>query len=87
MAKELKYGADARTALQAGVDMDMVSEGLLSTLKQSLEEGKVSRKEIDAACRRILDDYPIARERLAASLSICPSALIRRLRLLQALHR
>lgn len=45
----------SRRALQAGVDMDMVSEGLLSTLRQSLEEGKVSRREIDAACRRILE--------------------------------
>lgn len=42
-------------ALHAGVDMDMVSEGLLTTLKQSLDEGKVSQQEIDLACRRILE--------------------------------
>ena len=42
-------------ALRAGVDMDMVGEGLLTTLKKSLEEGKVTEKEIDQACRRILE--------------------------------
>ena len=42
-------------ALSAGVDMDMVSEGYLSTLQQSLKEGKITEKEIDQACRRILE--------------------------------
>jgi len=42
-------------ALKAGVDMDMVGEGLLTTLKKSLSEGKVSMADIDAACRRILE--------------------------------
>ncbi|MFT2008327.1 beta-glucosidase BglX [Pontibacter sp. 13R65] len=42
-------------ALQAGVDMDMVGEGFLTTLKQSLEEKKVTQKQIDMACRRILE--------------------------------
>ena len=42
-------------ALKAGVDMDMVSEGLLSTIQKSLKEGKVSLAQIDAACRRILE--------------------------------
>lgn len=41
-------------ALKAGVDMDMVGEGFLNTLKKSLEEGKITEKTIDAACRRIL---------------------------------
>ena len=41
-------------ALKAGVDMDMVGEGFLTTLAQSLKEGKISQKQIDAACRRIL---------------------------------
>lgn len=41
-------------ALAAGLDMDMVSEGLVSTLAQSLKEGKVTEAQIDAACRRIL---------------------------------
>lgn len=42
-------------ALKAGIDMDMVGEGFLTTLKQSLQKGKVSIKDIDAACRRILE--------------------------------
>ncbi|HEY0897768.1 MAG TPA: beta-glucosidase BglX [Sphingobacteriaceae bacterium] len=41
-------------ALKAGTDMDMVGEGFLTTLKESLKEGKITQKEIDAACRRIL---------------------------------
>ncbi|WP_372817220.1 beta-glucosidase BglX [Pedobacter sp.] len=41
-------------SLKAGTDMDMVSEGFLSTLKQSLKEGKVTTAQIDNACRLIL---------------------------------
>lgn len=41
-------------ALNAGVDMDMVSEGF-ETLPKSLAEGKVTMKEIDRACRLILE--------------------------------
>lgn len=42
-------------ALAAGIDMDMVGEGLLTTLPQSLKEGKITVQQIDAACRRILE--------------------------------
>ncbi len=42
-------------ALNAGLDMDMVGEGYLTTLKKSLAEGKVSLQQIEAACRRILE--------------------------------
>ena len=42
-------------ALMAGIDMDMVGEGLLLTTKKSLQEGKVTMAQIDAACRRILE--------------------------------
>ncbi|MGB4293328.1 MAG: beta-glucosidase BglX [Bacteroidales bacterium] len=42
-------------ALKAGVDMDMVGEGFLTTLKKSLDEGKITMAEIDQACRRILE--------------------------------
>lgn len=42
-------------ALKAGIDMDMVGEGFLTTLKKSLDEGKVTRGEIDQAVRRILE--------------------------------
>jgi beta-glucosidase len=42
-------------ALKAGVDMDMVGEGFLKTLKKSLAEKKVTAAEIDLACRRMLE--------------------------------
>ncbi len=42
-------------ALKAGVDFDMVGEGFLTTLEQSLKEGKVTLSQIDMACRRILE--------------------------------
>src|ERR1700741_2159260 len=42
-------------ALNAGIDMDMVGEGFLTTLQQSLKEGKVTVAQIDASCRRILE--------------------------------
>ena len=41
-------------SLKAGSDMDMVAEGFLNTLKQSLEDGKVSINDIDTAVKRIL---------------------------------
>ncbi|MDH6308572.1 beta-glucosidase [Dysgonomonas sp. PFB1-18] len=41
-------------ALKAGIDMDMVSEGL-QTLGKSLKENKVTQAEIDLACRRVLE--------------------------------
>lgn len=42
-------------ALKAGIDMDMVGEGFLTTLQQSLKEGKVTTQDIDKACRLILE--------------------------------
>ncbi len=42
-------------ALKAGIHMDMVGEGFLTTLKKSLQEGKVTQKQIDDACRLILE--------------------------------
>ena len=42
-------------SLKAGLDMDMVGEGFLTTLKKSLEEGKVTEEEITNACRRVLE--------------------------------
>ncbi len=42
-------------ALKAGVDMDMVGEGFLTTLKKSLSEGKVTQQDIDQACRKVLE--------------------------------
>jgi beta-glucosidase len=64
-------------ALKAGIDMDMVSEGFLTTLKKSLQEGKITQADIDRACRRVLeakyklglfaDPYKYCDERRAAT--------------------
>ena len=49
---------DAQTvnamSMNAGVDMDMVGEGFLNTMKKSLQEGKVTMAQINKACERIL---------------------------------
>ena len=42
-------------ALNAGVQMDMVGEGFLLTLKKSYDEGKVTLEQIDNATRLILN--------------------------------
>ena len=42
-------------ALNAGLDMDMVGEGYLTTLEKSLQENKVTLKQIDYACRKVLE--------------------------------
>lgn len=42
-------------ALDAGIDMDMVSEGFLLNLAKAVKEGEISEKQIDQACRRILE--------------------------------
>ena len=42
-------------AIKAGLDMDMVGEGFLSTLKKSLQEKKISMADIDRACRKVLE--------------------------------
>jgi beta-glucosidase len=42
-------------ALNAGLDMDMVGEGYLTTLEKSLQEKKVTLKQIDYACRKVLE--------------------------------
>ena len=72
----------ARQSIKANVDMDMVSEFYLTTLKKSLSEGKVSQKEIDMACMRILtskerlglldDPYKYFDEKRAATEMMSP---------------
>ncbi len=42
-------------ALKSGIDMDMVGEGFLTTIAQSLKEGKITLTQIDNACRHILE--------------------------------
>lgn len=45
----------AAKAKNAGIDMDMVGESYLRTLKKSMQEGKVKMADIDMACRRVLE--------------------------------
>ena len=42
-------------AMNAGIDMDMVGEGFLTTLKKSLSEKKITIQQIDKAVRLILE--------------------------------
>jgi beta-glucosidase len=42
-------------ALKAGLDMDMVGEGFVKTLKKSLTQKKITQQEIDLACQRVLE--------------------------------
>ncbi len=42
-------------ALNAGINMDMVGEGLLTTAEKSLKEKKVTLQQIDASCRLVLE--------------------------------
>ncbi|MET4547779.1 beta-glucosidase [Pedobacter africanus] len=42
-------------SLNAGVDMDMVGEGFLTTLKKSVQQGKVKLQRINEACRLVLE--------------------------------
>lgn len=42
-------------ALKAGIDMDMVSEGFVMNIKNGLDKGLVTMKDVDQACRRILE--------------------------------
>lgn len=51
--ENLKEGA--WKALDAGVDMDMVDEAFTSYLKDCVKEGLVSEKNVDRACRRVLE--------------------------------
>lgn len=61
VAEMLNHGVSAdlksasAQALKAGTDMDMCSAGFLTTLEKSLEEGRITEEEIDAACRRVLE--------------------------------
>ncbi|WP_244828630.1 beta-glucosidase BglX [Carboxylicivirga sediminis] len=52
-ARDLKHGA--QLSLDAGIDMDMISEAFVTHLKELVEEGKVSEKQIDVAVSRILE--------------------------------
>ncbi|MFM7839454.1 MAG: beta-glucosidase BglX [Chitinophagaceae bacterium] len=72
----------AALSMNAGLDMDMVSEGFLNTLKASINSGKVSVKRVEEACRKILelkyrlglfdDPYRYCNEERAAKLLLSP---------------
>jgi len=46
---------DAKLAMEAGVDMDMVSEAYLKYLPELVAHGEISESMINQACRRILE--------------------------------
>ena len=58
-------------------------DGALIALVENLQREALHYLDEAEACRRILDSHPITQERLAASLSISPSALANKLRLLK----
>lgn len=72
---------------RAGVDAvilpDDDCECALIALVENLHREPLHYLDVAAACRRLLDTYPITQERLAASLACSPSALANRLRLLK----
>jgi beta-glucosidase len=60
IAEEVNHGIGdlqevSARSLQAGLDMDMNSDGYVGTLMKSLEEGRISENDIDRCCRRILE--------------------------------
>ncbi len=52
-AKDLKEGAEH--AMNAGIDVDMISEAYVSHLKELVEEGKIEEGQVDVAVCRILE--------------------------------
>ena len=51
-AADLKHAAEL--AVNAGVDMDMMSYSYIQYIEELIKEGKVSEKDIDNAVRNIL---------------------------------
>jgi len=49
------YKEAVQKSIDAGLDMDMASEGYATFLKELVEEGKVSMEQVDKACRRVLE--------------------------------
>ena len=52
-AKDLKHAA--KLSLDAGIDMDMISEAFVTHLQELVEEDEVSENQIDIAVARILE--------------------------------
>ncbi len=80
-SRDLKHSAEQ--AVNAGVDMDMMSYGFIQYIEQLVDEGKVSEKEIDRAVRNILKlkfglglfENPYVDETLSAKVDYAPEHL------------
>ena len=80
-SRDLKHTAEQ--AINAGVDMDMMSYGFIEYAEALVKEGKVSEKEIDRAVRNILKlkfelglfENPYADETLSAQVDYAPEHL------------
>ena len=80
-SRDLKHTAEQ--AVNAGVDMDMMSYGFIQYVEDLVKEGKVSEKEIDRAVRNILKlkfelglfDNPYVDETLPAMVDYAPEHL------------
>ena len=79
MALRLLGRAQAEAVVLSTGDCDSA----LIALVENLQREQLHFLDEAEACRRILDSHPITQERLAASLSLSPSALANRLRLLK----
>lgn len=80
-SRDLKHTAEQ--AINAGVDMDMMSYGFIQYVEELVKEGKVSEKEIDRAVRNILKlkfelglfENPYVDETLPAKVNYAPAHL------------
>ena len=80
-SRDLKHTAEQ--AINAGVDMDMMSYGFIQYAEELVREGKVSEKEIDRAVRNILKlkfelglfENPYVDETLSAKVDYAPEHL------------
>lgn len=50
---DLKHNTEL--AMKAGTDMDMCARGYVQHLETLVKEGKISKKQVDDACRRVLE--------------------------------
>lgn len=80
-SRDLKHTAEQ--AINAGVDMDMMSYGFIQYVEELVKEGKVSEKEIDRAVRNILKlkfelglfEHPYVDETASAKVDYAPEHL------------
>ncbi|MBQ2111640.1 MAG: glycoside hydrolase family 3 C-terminal domain-containing protein [Bacteroidales bacterium] len=80
-SRDLKHTAEQ--AVNAGVDMDMMSYGFIQYVEELVDEGKISEKEIDRAVRNILKlkfelglfENPYIDETLSAKVDYAPEHL------------